>query len=233
MVTSAAALGQELDALFTAWEAERPPHPYPLCRDGVIDPDRFTQARPRVLFVLKEPSNNKVEEFGNDLRKWIVHPEANYSTTWHNLGRWADAFAPRGAREAWQQLEQWPWVPYGSLRHVAVMNLGKFTRRPTADPAIINAYAARDAEFIRREIAIIDPHLIVACGVREPLIWLLDLGDVYLRDGDGRRDDRTRGIEVLSWGGGRSVFLVRHPGRAPGDGLREALREAWAAHAPR
>jgi hypothetical protein len=136
------------------------------------------------------------------------------------VARWAAALLGGGSASPGQTEQEWTRDVLG---RVAVLNLNKFSASPRADMVRINAYAARDADFILREIRIIDPHVIVGCGVREPLIWLLGLGDAYLQ---AEADGRTGAVTDL-WDGKRLVLLTRHPNRASKDGAGPHLRAAW------
>jgi len=101
-----------------------------------------------------------------------------------------------------------------ALRQTAVMNLKKITGRSWSDLDEINETAHRDKEFILREVDIIDPQVIVACGMWGHLVWLFDLDDLPKQD-------------KFSYTRGRLYLSTRHPVRADNQKTYNQLKELW------
>jgi uracil-DNA glycosylase len=90
----------------------------------------------------------------------------------------------------------------------------------------------RDQDFLRRQIDLINPDVIIGCGVQRALIWLLGLepGEVS-RISTGKAAGKRVHL-VRDRGDGPGVILTRHPGRAPvnpkaGQSVGQELRQMW------
>lgn len=216
---------QALDALFDEWIAARPTHDQ-FAKDGIVDPDEFGVHGPRVLFVLKETSTLDFQRTDNDLRKWLLDETAKYGPTWITLARWAEVFVPEDDRVLAGSTsgKDTRRKATDALRRAAVMNISKFTSNTKASGSAINAFAIRDADFIRKQIDIIDPEVIVACGVRKALTTLLKLGDEH----QSQPREQGKKANVLTVRNGKqAIFLTRHPDRASAD-VVQALAAAWS-----
>lgn len=51
-----------------------------------------------------------------------------------------------------------------SCRSIAIVNLKKTGGGNTSNPSIIKEYAIRDAEYLRKQIELIVPKIIICCG---------------------------------------------------------------------
>ncbi len=165
-----------------------------ICTDGIPYEKGYLAARRRVAFVLKETN-----DFSGDL--WCLLKDGPKFQMWHTLARWSagilNGFPP------FEEIDRYD-VMKESLLSVAVVNLKKATGGASADMSIINAYAHQDRELLAEQFDDVRPHLIVACGTMDPLVWLLDLRvDVRQPLNVPVRDD-SREAWVLRW---------RHPGR--------------------
>ena len=163
------------------------------CRDGA-GPD-YWEAELRILFALKEPNAHRGTDMRDQLRK------GPQKQIWHAFARWAAGI-----------LEGFP--RYGSLtnedlraamRRVAAINLKKATGRAASWSAELHLSCHADRELLAEQIRHLAPHLLIACGTFEPLVWILDL-HVSGTEGVPRlmpaKHDRPA---VLRW---------RHPARA-------------------
>jgi hypothetical protein len=185
-------------------------------RDGIVDEDKFTKANRRILFVLREtnefPQSN---EFGGDLRAFLS--QTLKWQLWHTVGRWAygilndfpDYLECNGRRKI-----------HDALCQVAVINLKKITGGKESDLEEINETAHRDKEFIRREVDLIDPEVLVACGTRGHLVWLFGLDDLPRRD--------QLPLSCSGEGNKKRLFLfTRHPVRAHNERSYNDLKRLW------
>lgn len=66
------------------------------------------------------------------------------------------------------------------LRRVAIINLKKLAGSGTANREAISVQAWRDREYIRRQVQIINPNLVVTCGVSSNRLfgWIIT-GDLF------------------------------------------------------
>lgn len=146
------------DALFARWKMTYGSEPF--LPDGAM-PDFAAQAF-RVVFVLKEGNDEEgiFAEGGGDLRS---ASEWDRQWTWPGIGRWAglileglDVAAVRSLSSARIR---------ALLRKIAFINLKKKPGASTAVAREIWRYARQDAAFIRDQIALYEPHLVLCCGV--------------------------------------------------------------------
>jgi hypothetical protein len=183
--------------------------PSRICKDGIADEEAFNAAKNRVVFVLKESNDWP----GGDLTK-LMAPEPQYAVM-HNVARWAFGILkdfPPFETANFRESRRW------ALRSVALINLKKATGGSKADLAAIHIYTRQDHELLREQLKSMKPHVIVACGTLEPLLWLLDIE--VDRDNPRSRFGRERLLDakVIPW---------RHPSRANPRKTYDDLRDFY------
>ena len=146
------------DELFNSWRNSKEEYSSNFSEDGIIDEKKWNIASKKVLVILKETNN-----YAKDLRALIRddwQKAKNY--LWQNVGRWVygiqnttKTFIP-GRSEADAHRNE-------ALLSSAVINLKKTKGRSNADMNEIRKYALEDADFIREEIDLIGPEVII-CG---------------------------------------------------------------------
>jgi hypothetical protein len=150
-------------ALFARWRASNPDFEDHFVEDGIIDSARWSQAGVRILFILRETNGYRGNMAALIHRACTTHPSSGLwdRPTFHNVGRWAhgllhaaDATAPsfdaaHGNRKT-------------ALLDCAFINLKKTTGGARSTEAVQQA-AGRDAFFLREQIDLIDPQVVV-CG---------------------------------------------------------------------
>ncbi len=164
-----ARLEDEITAFWSEWETRHETSGFSIaeiCRDGIGDLAMYCTAQPRVLVVLREPNNSRGEDLLNVLRNGPVF------NVWHNVARWAG-----GALLGFPSFEtvNAPACMRETLRSIAVINLKKQSGGASSDMAEVHAFAARFRTLLVRQIDILAPTVVLACGTLEPLVWLLDL----------------------------------------------------------
>lgn len=165
---------KQLDALFDRWILKYPPDDRPsFHRDGIIDEYRFYAEEHRLLFILKEPNSQGNQYFGLDLREVFAMDGTKpiYST----LGSWAGTILDGDSEyRRDRRLSK-------NLQRVAIANLKKLAGTSASRLSVIREYAERDSEFLREQLAIIEPTVIMACGSgMGPLVRNLLSGDERL-----------------------------------------------------
>jgi len=215
----AAPTHKDLDNLFKRWrdtyeEGAR------FAPDGIISPDDYSRARLKILFVLKETN-----DYGGDLREWCQRPGRPKGQTWCNLARWAS-----GLLNGFPAYEEVDHIKRGEvravLRSVAVLNLKKLTGGSSTDMDALHEAACRDQRFIREEVSIINPDVLVCCGVRAPMVWLYGLETERFAQVPVRNSFyEVRGARAED--GGRVFLFTRHPARTDNKAAYEVLARAW------
>lgn len=211
-------LTEKENELFERWESQCRKHgENRFVKDGAADLDRFEKAPLKLVFVLKEAYAD--ESF--DLREYLREPNL-YPT----MVRWIEGILALPDLKPWSELD-------GSLskvrrdqavRQIVFMNVKKKGGGPSANWKEIRSAMKRDSDFIREQLAMYKPDVVILCGS--------DIGD-GLEDLYSISDDawaRTdRGIWHCTVGGVLHV-LYRHPAaRDPAHmkhyGLIDALHE--------
>lgn len=137
--------------------------------DGAVEPARYFASRPKVLFVLKEMNEspwapqNLVKLLRSNVIPW---------KTWNNIVRWRNAIHQvmnhdRGVVVA--SFEQDAAITSADRRQalsdVAVMNMKKMPGGSTSNWPTIEQHAKHFSQELGKQIAMLDPDVIVACGV--------------------------------------------------------------------
>lgn len=158
-------------------------------RDGILNEELFNKARMRVLFVLREVNgedqNQKDLETNEDERRkkerhkrykhvdliQLLKDGPKYQM-WYAIARWSAGILQRFP--PFEEIDNYERMK-NSLLSVAAINLKKTPGGKAACLDQVNAYAHMDSCLLKRQIQIIAPDIIVACGTFSHLIWLLDL----------------------------------------------------------
>lgn len=191
--------------------------------DGVICPSSYAKATPKVLFVLREPGDDRFLQFGS-LREWVLQTEA-YSPTFLMLGRWAGALVGKPIEDHVRGATLREEVRR-ALSRVAVINVNKTPQRPS-DPDELAARAMLNLTRLRKQIARAEPDVIVGCGVTTPLVLILGMADAFIQSRTRVPTAEDEGVHVVSRGGLAPVLLTRHPGQGARKTTGQALARAW------
>lgn len=132
-------------------------------RDGAIDPQRWRQASLRVLYLLKEgyiAAGDTWRDLRAVLRQELEQDRVPYSRTYRVLLEW-NALLRAGASSA-------DSAPDFFLE-AAVVNIKKSNGRSQSDLNEIAAYARNDSDFLRKQLNLLSPHVIVCCNTWEAM----------------------------------------------------------------
>ncbi|GFE58723.1 hypothetical protein [Geobacter sp. AOG1] len=153
----------EMEALFAEWKKLVMNEADHFVEDGIIYPEMWSQARKKILFILKETNDYKgsISKLIHDAS--TIRPKSGLwgSPTFHNIGRWAYGLLnyPQsvGAYKAANNNRK------KSVLSCSFINLKKTTGGRTATKTVDES-AQKYSKFIRRQIEIIDPEIIVFGG---------------------------------------------------------------------
>jgi len=149
--------------LFSRWRASSTDFQNHFVEDGIIDLAKWAQADTRILFILRETNGYSGSMAALIHKACTTHPSSGLwdRPTFHNVGRWAhgllhamDAALP-GFDVAHKNRKT-------ALLACAFINLKKTAGGARATEAVAHA-TARDAFFLRAQIELIDPQVVV-CG---------------------------------------------------------------------
>jgi hypothetical protein len=185
-----------LNRLFRRWARQCGGRACDFHRDGIVDEGKFRSEKRRVLFVLLEP-NSKGGRFdkhcGSDLRA-LWHDVPLKKSLDRNLARWTRLLLDNAGRTTWKPT---PSETKAQLQRVAIINLKKMPGGGTADAEAIGAHAWQDRKFLRKQIRIIAPDFVVACGLRANKVLGWVLHDDLQADVHDDLPWRVNGLRVL------------------------------------
>lgn len=160
-----------MDELFKTWRAEggvRKPFSV-FVEDGIVDENQYCGRK--ILFILKdlhldEKNRAQYEQQGYiDMRTHVCDKED--WRTWNPIAMWSKALLEDNIKsyaDASPELADKQAIRDAYLSRIAFMNLKKEAGYAYASDDCILHYAEEDARFIRQQIKLIDPDLIIACG---------------------------------------------------------------------
>lgn len=161
-------INSRLDTLFGEWEAavqwidaERGHAHCVFSRDGVVNEQFWSMAPTGVVFLLKERNlvsrytQGLPDTFRKDLR---LHANAE---PWREIGQWTYGILNCHSRPPYEEADQ---HYERACRSAALVNLKKMAGGSTSSLKEIWEHAIRDKEYLNRQLAIIDPDVIVCCG---------------------------------------------------------------------
>ncbi|MBR5279409.1 MAG: hypothetical protein IKU26_00370 [Clostridia bacterium] len=142
--------------LFAEWQQIRQ-YPY-FISDGVFDEIEWQKQPFKVLYVLKEANWENANE---DLCAFLLSERSpTYWKTWNNIARWSKAILEGGDYPRYvSRSDKSYW-----LRKVAAMNLKKVGGDAVAENETIYSYGNQDRVYIKRQIELYAPDLIICCG---------------------------------------------------------------------
>ncbi len=146
----------KIKILFDNWKKDK--HLEYFVTDGIIDPEFYFRSKVKVLFITKE-ANDCDDKGGYDLCKKILNPE-NYKTYVRHMIQWTWAFNENfpDLNKFYEKVDE---VKNKFIRSFAVLNLKKSGGGETSNNYNILEFAKRNKEFIKAELDIINPDIII------------------------------------------------------------------------
>lgn len=142
--------------LFEKWRKEQN-YPYFL-KDGIFCEEEWNKQSIKILYVLKEAN---WENGDTDLCEYLLSEvSSTYWRTWNNIVRWTQAIRtggdyPRNITKADKTK---------CLKTIAALNIKKVGGDAQADDEEIRRYGESDAKYIRCQIELYQPDIIICCG---------------------------------------------------------------------
>lgn len=143
--------------------------------DGVVDAAGYLAAKPKVLWILKEPYDD-FDEAGNPQGGgWTMFQDAapgktlaqsvNANAALRNV-----AYASTAILNGVTSYSELPWITdkpdmyENALRRVAYCNVGKMPGRTTTSTARLQKIAGEWKDILFQQIDLYDPEVIIVCG---------------------------------------------------------------------
>lgn len=148
----------EFETLFAAWKQDacftkQTGNEY-FAKDGIVCPEQWAKEKVKLLFLLNETHGSS-----NDLLQYLYNTKGGEGATWHNVVRWANLLLDGEPFSG----DFYTDDALNVCRRIAVMNLKKTPGAGRIDKKTFVPFVQENREYIRREIELISPALIV-CG---------------------------------------------------------------------
>lgn len=163
----------EISELFKDWKGKVDTNNTAFVTDGVMDPEKWFKQTERIMFVLKEAYSEPYENDW-DLAKYALKSDPfKKESTWRNISLWTKGMQ---CTVADYEPDDKELKSFGNkyLHSIAAINIKKYNGRNTSDASDILQYAFQEKEFIKKEIEICDPNVIVCCGTANALNYVID-----------------------------------------------------------
>ena len=224
-------IAQQLRTLFAEWPRDSS---LGFISDGVVDERTWATVSPKILYLMKEPNSP------GDRSSWsmcddflvkgaVAGDGTSYTWTWGLGSRWA-----RGLTEgflSWQETTDMdyskPEVRRPYLRRIASVNLKKTGGGGSTPQGSLRSVVEDSQDFLRRQIAIIAPDIVVCCGTGNEFKEILYPSGDWQPSSNGVRWSRQEGEDWLA------IEYCHPQARFPHNFLYtmliDAVRKLWVA----
>ena len=159
---------EKQNKLFSEWKKK---YKY-LSPDGIVDFYSYNNASLKITFILKE-TNEKEEDGGYDLTEFL-RDGAVGGCIWNNVSRFSAGILFKEDFDNVEDLNKYDREKY--LAPISVINLKKTPGRATSNNSEIDKFAKEDREYIKKQVEIYKPDLIICGGTGDIFIEkILDL----------------------------------------------------------
>ena len=149
------------DALFEEWKRRLGDASEKFVPDGAVCGETYESTWPRIAFMLKEVNDRAGG--GWDLRDYLRRGGRGH--TWNNVTRWTEGIFALPEIRPWQEIQAIDNnARINALKKIAAVNIKKIPGGGAADVDELHEFAHGNGEFIRRQIDLYRPNLIVGCG---------------------------------------------------------------------
>ena len=167
------------DALFEEWKRSLGHASERFVPDGAVCGETYESTWPRIVFLLKEVNDPGGGDW--DLRHSLRR--GGRGQTWNNVTRWTEGILALPEIRPWNDLERIDEnARIRALRKIAAVNIKKTPGGATAEVDGLRRFARANREFVRRQLDLYRPNLIVGCGS--------DVSDVLFEDIYGKPEWR-------------------------------------------
>ncbi|MBQ2960463.1 MAG: hypothetical protein IJE09_04485 [Oscillospiraceae bacterium] len=183
--------------LFTKWKKDRES----FVSDGLVDEAEYLNAPRKLLFLLKEVNGGESWDLCEFLRK------GGRAQTWNNVARWVEGIFNLEREIPWTELDadkkSNEQRRLDMLKKICAVNVKKSPGGHTSVNDEICDAGKRDAEYLREQLAIYEPEIIICCGTD----WVYSK-ELAINELQWQRT--SRGI-WYTYDGNRLVIAYLHP----------------------
>lgn len=152
-------LNKEENKLFDEWKTKHKE----FVPDGLVNVNSYVFARPKITVILKEVNAKNSFDLMSFVRKG-----AEGGKTWNNISRWIANILYDKDYDEVDYMGEKERKKY--LAPISVINLKKTPGGGTANNSEIDKFAKADREFIKKQLEIYDPDIIICGGTGDMLI---------------------------------------------------------------
>lgn len=134
--------------------------------DGIVDFYSYNKASLKITFILKE-TNEKEDDRGYDLTEFL-RDGAVGGCIWNNVSRFSAGIIFKEDFDMVEDLNKYYRKKY--LAPISVINLKKTPGRATSIDSEIDKFAKEDREYIKKQVEICKPDLIICGGTGDTFI---------------------------------------------------------------
>lgn len=154
-------LNKREDALFDEWRLHLANASDEFIRDGAVCGETYESTWPRIVFMLKEVNDPGGGDW--DLREFLR--SGGRGQTWNNVTRWTEGILALPEIRPWKDLDSIDNnARINALKKIAAVNIKKTPGGGAADVDGLHGFARANREFIRRQLDLYKPNLIIGCG---------------------------------------------------------------------
>lgn len=159
-----------LDALMKEWsESHRQRKWTTFISDGVVNENKYLTSRPKICFFLKEAYSK--EPAGDwSLTEWLS--EGAMTRMWSTVAEWTYGLTHTTSSSIPHRPQLSAAEKTELLQSIAIVNVKKSNGAVQSDYHDLLQYADADREFLKRELSILKPDIIV-CGNNSSMLRLL------------------------------------------------------------
>ncbi|MDX2110138.1 MAG: hypothetical protein SFY80_07860 [Verrucomicrobiota bacterium] len=158
---------EKLTELQDRWAHTRGYNPF--VRDGILSPEAWMTAKPRILFLMKE-SHKKANWYnisGSPIE--IIARNGKFPIIWRNIVRWRDLIKSVYTGNASSSQAEYDafdsrYAGTIQLSDIAYVNVSKELGETTSSQKLIQQAAIRDKEFLTEQIDLICPDVILCAN---------------------------------------------------------------------
>lgn len=212
----------ELEKLFEEWQMKCPCEIF--CKDGIVDERIYDEQEIKVLYVLKDLHLDQMHrarlvEKGEcciDIKREGL--EDGVGRTWNPLALWTKSLTDKEARpfvEIKSEIQNKKYLREENIVKIAFLNVKKEAGESYVSDNTIGKYLEDEdnINFIKKEIDICSPDVIIVCGVNlyYEVIKALELK----REEEIQLTKSKRGVNYIEVGSKKiPVIQFRHPSRS-------------------
>lgn len=167
--------------------------------DGIVDEAEYLTAKYKIAYILKEVNGGE----SWDLREFLYN--GGRSQTWDNIARWTEAILNLEKDRYWAYWEQHNEERRKIyLKKICVVNLKKTSGGHTSDKHAILEAAKANQNFLRDQMALYSPDIIICCGTERAFY------DCFYKESDAVWEMTSRGIWFID-NGKKVLISFAHP----------------------